>query len=159
MTTPATWLADTSALARLSVPEVGEVMRPLIDAARVAVTAVTLLEIGYTARSQADHERSQQSVLKRLPFVYASPRRERRALEVQQLLMERGHHRSVKLPDLLVATIAETEGLTVMHYDADLDRISDITGQPNHCVVDAGTISWFAAGVYEIVTVLGPTSR
>lgn len=141
MTSAATWLVDTSALARLSVPEVGMVMRPLIDAGRVAVTAVTLLEIGYTARSKADHERSQQSVLQRLQFVYASPRSERRALEVQQLLMERGHHRSVKLPDLLVAAVAETEGLTVMHYDADFDRISDITGQPSTWVVESGNIS------------------
>jgi predicted nucleic acid-binding protein len=141
MTSAATWLVDTSALARLAMPEVGEVMRPLIDAGRVAVAAVTLLEIGYTARSKGDHERSQQSVLQRLQFVYASPRSERRALEVQQRLMERGHHRSVKLPDLLVAAVAETEGLTVMHYDADFDRISDITGQPSTWVVEAGTIT------------------
>jgi predicted nucleic acid-binding protein len=72
MTSGATWVVDTSGLARLSVPEVGEVLRPLIDAGRVAVTAVTLLEIGYTARSKADHARSQQSVLQRLQFVYAS---------------------------------------------------------------------------------------
>jgi predicted nucleic acid-binding protein len=124
MTSPATWLVDTSALARLSVPEVGEVLRPLIDAGRVAVTAVTLLEVGCTARSKGDHDRSQRSVLQRLQFVYGSPRSERRALEVQQLLMERGRHRSVKLPDLLVGAAAETEGFTVMHYDADFDRIS-----------------------------------
>jgi predicted nucleic acid-binding protein len=141
MTSGATWVADTSALARLSVPEVGEVLRPLIDAGRVAVTAVTLLEIGHTARSKADHARSQQSVLQRLQSVYASPRSERRALEVQHRLMERGHHRSVRLPDLLVAAVAETEGLTVMHYDADFDRISDITGQPSTWVVEAGTIA------------------
>lgn len=65
MTSPATWLVDTSALARLSVPEVGEVLRPLIDAGCVAVTAVTLLEVGSTARSRADHERTQLSVLER----------------------------------------------------------------------------------------------
>ncbi len=141
MTSPATWLIDTSALARLSVPEVGEVLRPLIDAGRVAVTAVTLLEVGYTARSMADHERSQRSVLQRLQFVYGSPRSERRALEVQQLLMERGHHRSVKLPDLLVGAVAEIEGFTVTHYDADFDRISEVTGQPSQWVVEAGTVS------------------
>jgi predicted nucleic acid-binding protein len=55
--------------------------------------------------------------------------------------MERGHHRSVRLPDLLVAAVAETEGLTVMHYDADFDRISEITGQPSTWVVEAGTIA------------------
>lgn len=141
MTSTATWLVDTSALARLSVPEVGEVLRPLIDAGRMAVAAATVLEIGYTARSKADHEQSQQTVLQRLQFVYGSPRSERRAIEVQQSLMETGHHRAVKLPDLLLAAVAEVEGLTVMHYDADFDRIAEITGQPTQWVVEAGTVS------------------
>lgn len=141
MTSTATWLVDTSALARLSVPEVGEVLRPLIDAGRMAVAAATVLEIGYTARSKADHEQSQQTVLQRLQFVYGSPRSERRAIENQQSLMDTGHHRAVKLPDLLVAAVAEVEGLTVMHYDADFDRIAEITGQPTQWVVEAGTVS------------------
>lgn len=141
MTPTATWLVDTSALARLSVPEVGEVLRPLIDAGRMAVAAATVLEIGYTARSRADHEQSQQTVLQRLQFVYGSRRSERRAIEVQQSLMETGHHRAVKLPDLLVAAVAEVEGLTVVHYAADFDRIAEITGQPAQWVVEAGTVS------------------
>ena len=141
MTSTATWLVDTSALARLSVPEVGEVLRPLIDAGRMAVAAATVLEVGYTARSKADHEQSHQTVLQRLQFVYGSPRSERRAIEVQQSLMGTGHHRAVKLPDLLVAAVAEVEGLTVMHYDADFDRIAEITGQPTQWVVEAGNVS------------------
>jgi predicted nucleic acid-binding protein len=141
LTSTATWLIDTSALTRLSVPEVGEVLRPRIDAGRVAVTAVTWLEIGYTARSRSDHEDSQRAVLERLQLVYGSPRSERRAIEVQQRLMDAGHHRSVKLPDLLIATAAEAEGLTVLHYDADFDRISEITSQPVEWVVPGGTVS------------------
>lgn len=141
MTSTATWLVDTSALARLSVPEVDEVLRPLIDAGRMAVAAATVLEVGYTARSVADHEQSQRKVLQRLQFVYGSPRSERRAIEVQQSLMGTGHHRAVKLPDLLVAAVAEVEGLTVMHYDADFDRIAEVTGQPTQWVVEAGTVS------------------
>ena len=141
MTATATWLVDTSALARLAVPEVGEVLRPRIDAGRVAVTAVTWLEIGYTARSRADHDEAHRRVLERLQLVYGSPRSERRAIEVQQELMGVGHHRAVKLPDLLIAAVAEAEGLTVLHYDADFDRIHDITGQPVEWVVPAGTVS------------------
>lgn len=137
----ATWLVDTSALARLSAPEVDAVLRPRIDAGRVAVAAVTWLEIGYTARSRADHQRSQRSVLERLQVVYGTPRSERRAIDVQERLMEVGHHRAVKLPDLLVAAIAETEGLTLLHYDADFDRVSDLTGQPTEWVVDQGAVS------------------
>lgn len=92
-------------------------------------------------RSMADHEQSQRKVLQRLQFVYGSPRSERRAIEVQQALMGTGHHRAVKLPDLLVAAVAEVEGLTVMHYDADFDRIAEVTGQPTQWVVEAGTVS------------------
>lgn len=141
MTTTATWLVDTSALARLSVPEVGTILRPRIDAGRVAIAAVTWLEIGYTARSRADHIESQRSILERLQLVYGSPRSERRAIEIQQALMGVGHHRAVKLPDLLIAAVAETEGLTVLHYDADFDRISAVTDQPVEWIVPAGTIS------------------
>jgi len=62
VTSTATYLVDTSALARLSVPKVSDVLRPRIDAGRVAVTAVTWLEIGYTARSRSDHEDSQRRI-------------------------------------------------------------------------------------------------
>lgn len=102
---------------------------------------MTWLEIGYTARSRADHQRSQQSVLERLQLVYGTPRTERRAIDVQVQLMEVGQHRGVKLPDLLVAAIGEIEGLTLLHYDADFGRISELTGQPTEWVVEQGTVS------------------
>lgn len=141
VTSPATWLVDTSALARLAVPEVGDVLRPRIDAGRVAVAAVTWLEIGYSARSRSHHDTSQRIVLERLPLVFGSPRTERRAIEVQQELIRTGHHRAVKLPDLLIASIAEAERLTVLHYDADFERVHDVTAQPVEWVVPAGAVS------------------
>lgn len=58
-----------------------------------------------------------------------------------RILMERGHHRFVNLPDLLVGAVAEIEEFTVMHHDADFDRISEVTGQPSQWVVEAGTVS------------------
>ena len=33
------------------------------------------------------------------------------------------------LPGLLIAACAERAGLTVLHYDADYDRIAKLTGQ------------------------------
>ena len=140
VTSTATYLIDTSALARLSVPQVGDVLRPRIDAGRVAITAVTWLEIGGTARSRSDHDRSQRRILERLQFVYGSPRSQRRAIEVQQALMNVEYHRAVKLPDLLIASTAEAQGLTVLHYDADFDRIAAVTEQPVEWVVPAGTV-------------------
>jgi predicted nucleic acid-binding protein len=63
----------------------------------------------------------------------------RRALQVQRVLAERSQ-RGRKIPDLLVAAAAEQRGLTVLHYDADFDRIAEVTGQPCQWVVPVGSV-------------------
>jgi len=45
-----------------------------------------------------------------------------------------------RLPDLLVAAVAERERVTVRHCDGDYDLIAKITGQPVHRVVPRGTV-------------------
>jgi predicted nucleic acid-binding protein len=50
------------------------------------------------------------------------------------------HQRGRKVPDLLIAAAAEVEGLSVLHYDADFDRIGVVTGQRSEWVVPAGSI-------------------
>lgn len=52
----------------------------------------------------------------------------------------RGTHRSASVPDVLLAAIADANGLTVLHYDADFDLISDVTDQPMEWVVPAGSV-------------------
>ena len=49
--------------------------------------------------------------------------------------------RAVPLPDLLVAAGAESAGLTVLHYDADFERISALTNQPVQWVVPRGSVA------------------
>lgn len=51
-----------------------------------------------------------------------------------------GHQRSVRIPDLLIAAVAERNGLAVVHYDEDYDRIAAITGQPTRWVLPRGTV-------------------
>ena len=58
-----------------------------------------------------------------------TPTAERRAVEVQQALADRGLHRAHSIPDLLIAAVAERSGLTVLHNDKDFDLIADVTGQ------------------------------
>jgi predicted nucleic acid-binding protein len=97
------------------------------------------LEVGFSARSGADH-----SVLlgqrKYLPRARINQETFDRALEVQGILASRGHHR-VAIPDLLIAACAEENELTVVHYDKDFDTISRVTGQPASWVVPRGTVS------------------
>lgn len=64
-----------------------------------------------------------------------------RALEVQAELAAVSQHRSVPLPDLIVAAYAEHHGLTVLHDDSDYDRIAAVTRQSTRWVVERGGVS------------------
>jgi len=65
-----------------------------------------------------------------MPVEYLTPRIEDRAVELQSVLAERGHHRAPSVPDLLIAATAELAELTVLHVDKDFELIADVTGQP-----------------------------
>jgi predicted nucleic acid-binding protein len=64
-----------------------------------------------------------------MPVECLTPAIEDRAVEVQTLLSDRGHHRAVAVPDLLIAANAELAELTVLHLNEDLDLIAEVTGQ------------------------------
>jgi predicted nucleic acid-binding protein len=139
MTTPANWLVDKSAL-RPHVPAFADVLIPRIAAGRVAVCLVTELEVGYSARSTKDFERTRDDVIGPLIPVGMPYRAEDRAREIQAELVARGQHRAVAIPDVLVAAIADVEGLTVLHYDGDFDIVAEVTGQPTEWIVSSGTV-------------------
>ena len=56
-------------------------------------------------------------------------------------LMEIHHHRAVGFPDLLIAAVAESNGLGVLHYDKDFDllREREIFDIDTEWVVERGT--------------------
>lgn len=58
-----------------------------------------------------------------------TPTIEDRAIEVQQLLADRGQHRAASIPDVVVAATAELAGIVVLHLDKDFELIASITGQ------------------------------
>jgi predicted nucleic acid-binding protein len=63
-----------------------------------------------------------------------------RAVSVHKELGKRSQHRNFRLPDLIIAATAELNGATILHYDADYDRIAAITDQPSEWVVPRGSI-------------------
>jgi predicted nucleic acid-binding protein len=63
-----------------------------------------------------------------------------RALATHHALAETSQHRHFRLPDLITAATAELHGATVLHYDADYDRIAAITGQPTEWVAPRGSL-------------------
>jgi predicted nucleic acid-binding protein len=124
------WLIDKSALVRLgNSPDAAE-WAVRIERGLVRITTMTRLEVGYSARS-ASEARSVFGTppISMMPVEYLTPVIEDRALEVQLLLANRGHHRAPSIPDLLIAATAELAGLTVLHLDKDFELIAELTGQ------------------------------
>jgi predicted nucleic acid-binding protein len=64
-----------------------------------------------------------------MPVEHATPSAEDRAVKVLALLADRGQHRAPSVPDLIIAAVAESAGLTVLHDDKDFELIAEITRQ------------------------------
>ncbi len=140
MAAVARYLADTSALARLRHPQVAEVLGPLIEAGLVATCGVIEFELAWATRTAAEFNELRTD--RDLGYEWLATHDEdwRRALEVQAVLWRGGQMRSVGLPDLLVAAVAERERVTVLHYDADYEIIAKVTGQAIRWVVPPGSV-------------------
>lgn len=137
----AEFLVDKSAFNRRDTPTgVQAVLEPLLLAGRLATCAIVDLELLFSARTPSGYK-SLGTALQGMPRVPMNEAVMERALEVQAALARKAMHRSVPLPDLLIAACAEHHGLVVMHYDADFDRIAAITKQPTRWVVRRGSVS------------------
>lgn len=136
----ATYLADTSAYARLRHPRVHARLGPLLEHGLVATCSLLDLEILYSSRSAVEYEavRQERRAWERLDI--EQPDWDR-ALAVQRFLAQRAHHRAAGLPDLVLAAVAERHRVTVLHYDQDFEHIAAVTGQPVEWVVPAGTVA------------------
>ena len=111
---------------------------PLIAAGRVALCTPVVFELGFSARNPGDYD----ELISRTGAFEIAPTTQgdlHRALDIQAQLARRGMHRAVSLVDALVAAVAESRGLTVLHYHADFERVAAITGQTAEWVVPRGT--------------------
>jgi predicted nucleic acid-binding protein len=135
------YLVDKSALARRQTQAaVRQALDPLLLGGEVATCGVVDLEVLYSASSPANYRETAAS-LRGLPRAPVDERCVERALAVQAMLAKDSQHRAVPLPDLLVAACAENAGLTVLHYDADYERIAKLTKQPVRWIVPHGSVS------------------
>jgi predicted nucleic acid-binding protein len=113
-------------------------MNEYVERGLIGTCPIVDLEILFSARTGAEHThfRRQREAFEYFPLTEEIARR---AIEVQGLVAQRAQHRSVSIPDLLVAATAERFSLIVLHYDRDYERIAEITGQPVEWIVPAGT--------------------
>jgi predicted nucleic acid-binding protein len=124
------WLIDKSALVRLGASADAGTWAERIERGLVRISTVTLLEVGYSARSAAEVRAGlYEPPIASMPVEYATPIAEDRAVEVLALLADRGHHRAPSVPDLLIAAVAEIAGLVVLHDDKHFELIAEITRQ------------------------------
>ena len=136
-----TFLADKSALARRQTrAEVREALDPLLLEGEIATCGIVDLELLYSATSPTTYK-ALANALRGMPRVALDEATIERALQVQGKLAQRSQHRAVPLPDLLIAACAENAGLTVIHYDADFERISELTKQPVQWIVPRGSVA------------------
>lgn len=125
-----TWLIDKSAISRLHLTDNAIQWAERIERGLVRISTVTLLEVGYSARSGPDHRTVlHSSPVASMPIEYLTPGIEDRAVQIQSALADRGHHRAPSIPDLLIGATAELAELTVLHLDKDFDLIAQVTGQ------------------------------
>ncbi len=135
----ATYLADTSAWHWASA--IPKKWRKLLEEKQIATCGIVELEYLQSAISKRDLLQSayERGLLARAQINEGDIQR------AEEVMLELGKkqelgHRSVKLPDLLVAAAAESAKLTVLHYDRDFDRIAGVTGQRTEWLAKKGSL-------------------
>jgi predicted nucleic acid-binding protein len=119
-------LLDNSAFARLAAAALEEgralEIADAIEQRRIGTCLPFLLEAGYSARSAADHDELLRELMA-LPMLQIDTEVESRALDAQRQLARAGHHRLPPV-DLMIAALADRNGVGVLHYDHDYDTIA-----------------------------------
>lgn len=133
----AQFLADKSVLARTHQPAVLGVVGPLVRSGLIATCGIVESEMLFSARNLAEHDETRRR-LRAFEWLTTPDEVWHRMHEVQRALTKSGNHRSVPIPDLVIAATAERHGVTVLHYDADFDVIAAVTGQPMRWVLPRG---------------------
>jgi predicted nucleic acid-binding protein len=137
----AIYLADTSVyVLQGRDPRVRERFESLLAAGRLAACQMSTLEYLNNAPDPRGYE-ILWNALHAHRWMDVTSEAMTRALDVHRALAATSQHRHFRLPDLIIAATAERHGATVLHYDADYDRIARVTGQSTEWVVPRGSIA------------------
>lgn len=124
------WLIDKSALWKLPQSPDYQGWLEHINRGQVWVGLPTWLEVAVSARDPAHWPTLRRDLLEPLLTAPATPRSEAVAVEIMEALLAAGLHRSVALPDVMIAALAVVERLTVLHDDRGFGWIHDAYGAP-----------------------------
>jgi predicted nucleic acid-binding protein len=136
----AVYLADTSVyVLQGRDPRVRERFADLLVEGRVATCQMTALEYLNNAPDPGGYE-ILWSAISAQRWIDVTAQAMSRAMEVHRMLAGQSQHRHFRLPDLIIAATAELADVTVLHYDADYDRIAAVTSQPTEWVAPRGSL-------------------
>jgi len=134
------YLADTSVyVLRGRHQSVRRRFETLLAEGRLAVCQMTALEVFNNAPDPKGYE-VLWGALHGQRWLDVTTAAMDRALDVHRILAAASQHREFRLPDLIIAATAELRNATVLHYDADYDRIAAVTGQPVEWVASKGSL-------------------
>ncbi len=108
----------------------------------VGVTDMIVMELLYSARDATDYAQIEDD-LSGCSLYRVEPQDWDEGRRVWRELLRRGggpQHRRVGHQDLLTASVAARNGLTVVHYDGDYELIASITGQPVRWAAPQGSL-------------------
>ena len=135
------YVIDTSAQARINLPDVRATIAGLIAQGVAATCVTTDLEAGYSGRDGQEVEAISASRTSNYVVLHINEVIAERARAVQRRMAVRGHHRAAGVIDLLTAAVAEYYGAVILHYDADFEHIAGITNQPHAWILPRGSVS------------------
>lgn len=120
-------------------PEVSRRLRPLIEGGVVATTASLDAEALYSAAT-AEYEQLWADRRDAYEYLPTNDEHWQTALGAQRALARTGQHRAVGMADLLTATLAAADQLTVVHYDADFETAATVLAFQHRWVLARGSI-------------------
>lgn len=122
-------LLDNSAWSRIFDPSIpdqraSEIAKGFREE-RIVTCLPFYLEAGFSALSAGDHDQIFDE-LESLDYLDVNLEVERRALDAQAQLARVGHHRVAPV-DLMIAALAHSHDVGILHYDSDYDVILEKT--------------------------------
>jgi predicted nucleic acid-binding protein len=135
------WIADTSAWARASAPDVAPQWVTAARAQELVACPVVTLELLFDARDAGEVERiaAALTALRQAPVTRTVTDAAIRAVRDLAAGGSAGAHR-VRVLDALIAAAAAERGLGVLHYDHHFDRLATVLGFASQWVAPAGSI-------------------
>lgn len=138
--TEGTFLIDTSAAHRITLPGPFSAWRAALIAGRIGMCAVTEAAALYSARSAAQYTDMQRAFADLYAWHEIPDDVWSRVRAAQGALAQAGCVRSAGVADLVLAVTAARHRLTVLHYDRDFETLAKHIDLRTRWLAEPGSI-------------------